>query len=203
MKSFMTRVLILSATLILMNCVTALEERRPLTYNNKLYLNYKGKNIVAELSEIPKYSVIAAKKTPSTCVELECKGEGNDKNCEFNEKNRYFGLPVHYLPDDTSKPLRADFSNPIASVTEAAKTKADYALIELLGDKADGLIRPRYLIATSYEKLGEYNFKAKACVIATGMGYFYTMTTATEAAKGKKEKELDLKLEIKGVLPSN
>ena len=190
MKSFMTRVLILSATLILMNCVTALEERRPLTYNNKLYLNYKGKNIVAELSEIPKYSVIAAKKTPSTCVELECKGEGNDKNCEFNEKNRYFGLPVHYLPDDTSKPLRADFSNPIASVTEAAKTKADYALIELLGDKADGLIRPRYLIT-------------KACVIATGMGYFYTMTTATEAAKGKKEKELDLKLEIKGVLPSN
>ena len=190
MKSFMTRVLILSATLILMNCVTALEERRPLTYNNKLYLNYKGKNIVAELSEIPKYSVIAAKKTPSTCVELECKGEGNDKNCEFNEKNRYFGLPVHYLPDDTSKPLRAE-------------TKADYALIELLGDTADGLIRPRYLITTSYEKLGEYNFKAKACVIATGMGYFYTMTTATEAAKGKKEKELDLKLEIKGVLPSN
>ncbi|MBP9164977.1 MAG: hypothetical protein KBF99_17490 [Leptospiraceae bacterium] len=203
MKSFLMQFLVTAGLLILINCATALEERRPLTYNNKLYLNYKGKNIVAELTEIPKYSVIAAKKTPSICVELECKGEGSDKVCEFNEKNRFFGLPVHYLPDDTSKPLRADFSNPIASVTEAAKTKADYALIELLGDKADGLIRPRYFITTSYEKIGERDFKSKACVVATGMGYFYTMATATEAAKGKKEKELDLKLEIKGVLPSN
>ena len=71
MKSFLMQFLVTAGLLILINCATALEERRPLTYNNKLYLNYKGKNIVAELTEIPKYSVIAAKKTPSICVELE------------------------------------------------------------------------------------------------------------------------------------
>lgn len=178
------------------------KERTALEYSDRFFLNIHERNIVAELGDIPQYTLLPAKTTDDQCVVLECSGE-KASTCQFRDKARFFGVPIQRL-DDKEKiyaPLRGPDAT-VEAALQAAKMKADYALIKLHGDKADALIRPRYRVSTEYKKTGPgFQSTTKACAAANAMAFSYIMVKPDDKKKEKQEKkkqDVNVKLEIQG-----